>query len=147
MKFNTKTRYGVRVVLELALKEERDGGTFQKEIAKSQDVSVKYLDHIIASLKKANLISNVAGKKSGYILAKPANEISIYDVYLAFEDNLTIIDCLMSDGDCPRKDNCVMKDYWCELNRTIRTNMESMNMQMMAEKHKGPGGQVRDCNQ
>ncbi len=135
MKFNTKTRYGVRVVLELALNAHREGGTFQKEIAESQDVSVKYLDQIIASLKKAGLVHNVGGKKSGYILARPANEISVYDVYSAFEDELAIIDCLVSNGECPRGTMCVMKDYWCELNGTIRDSMQEMNMQLMAEKH------------
>ena len=73
MKFNTKTRYGVRVVFELALNVNKEGGTLQKEIAESQHVSIKYLDHIISSLKKAGLISNVGGKKSGYVLARPAN--------------------------------------------------------------------------
>jgi Rrf2 family protein len=135
MKFNTKTRYGVRVVLELALNAEKEGGTFQKEIAESQDVSVKYLDHIISSLKKAGLILNIGGKKSGYILARPASEITVYDVYAAFEDDLAIIDCLLSDGQCPRKGTCVMKDYWCELNDTIRESMQAMNIQLMVEKH------------
>ena len=135
MKFNTKTRYGVRVVLELALNADKEGGTLQKEIAETQDVSVKYLDHIIASLKKAGLITNMGGKKSGYVLAKKAGEISVYDVYAAFEDDLAIIDCLLSEGECPRKGSCVMKDYWCELNDTIRNNMQSMNIELMAKKH------------
>ena len=135
MKFNTKTRYGVRVVFELALNVNKEGGTLQKEIAESQNVSIKYLDQIISSLKKAGLIINVGGKKSGYVLAKPANEITVYDVYSAFEDNLAIIDCLLADGECPKKGNCVMKDYWCELNETIRNNMQSMNVELMAEKH------------
>ena len=135
MKFNTKTRYGVRVVFELALNEDREGGTLQKEIAESQDLSIKYLDQIISSLKRAGLISNIAGKKSGYVLARPANEISIYDVYSAFEDNLAIIDCLLTEGECPRKGMCVMKDYWCDLNETIRNSMMSMNIELMAEKH------------
>jgi Rrf2 family protein len=135
MKFNTKTRYGVRVVFELALNVNKEGGTLQKEIAESQDVSIKYLDHIISSLKKAGLISNIAGKKSGYVLARPANEISIYDVYSAFEDELAIIDCLVSNGECPRGAMCVMKDYWCELNEIIRNSMKSMNVELMAEKH------------
>jgi Rrf2 family protein len=135
MKFNTKTRYGVRVVFELALNVNREGGTLQKEIAESQSVSIKYLDHIISSLKKAGLISNIGGKKSGYVLARPANEISIYDVYSAFEDNLAIIDCLLTEGECPRKGMCVMKDYWCDLNETIRNSMMSMNVELMAEKH------------
>ena len=86
------------------------------------------------------MISNVGGKKSGYVLAKPANEITVYDVYSAFEDNLAIIDCLLADGECPKKGNCVMKDYWCELNETIRNNMQSMNVELMAENHvKGMG--------
>ena len=140
MKFNTKTRYGVRVMLELALNEEKEGGTFQKDIAENQDVSVKYLDHIISALKKSGLITNVGGKKSGYILNKPASEITIYDVYDAFENDLAIMDCLLSDGQCPRKQICVMKDYWCELNEAIRNSMESMNMEMLAEKHRDKDG-------
>ena len=135
MKFNTKTRYGVRVVFELALNVNKEGGTLQKEIAESQHVSIKYLDQIISSLKKAGLIINVGGKKSGYVLARPANKITVYDVYSAFEDNLAIIDCLLTDGECPKKGNCVMKDYWCELNETIRNSMQSMNVELMAENH------------
>ena len=126
----------MRVVLELALNAHKEGGTFQKDIAENQDVSVKYLDHIISSLKKAGLISNMGGKKSGYILTKPAREISIYDVYAAFEEDLVIIDCLLKDGDCPRKGTCVLKDYWCDLNQSIRTSMAAMNIAQLAEKHK-----------
>ena len=77
MKFNTKTRYGLRTMLELALNAEREEGTFQKEIAENQDVSVKYLDHIIADLKSAGLIVNTGGKKSGDRLNRPPEEISL----------------------------------------------------------------------
>lgn len=136
MKFNTKTRYGVRTMLELALNADSEVGVFQKDIAENQDVSVKYLDHIIASLKAAGLIANVGGKKSGYRLNRPAEEISIYDVYAAFEDDLAIIDCLLVDRECPRKQTCVLKEYWCELNQSIRTSMESMNIKDLAEKHR-----------
>ena len=136
MKFNTKTRYGVRVVLELALNANKEGGIYQKEIAESQDVSIKYLDHLIASLKKAGIITNVGGKKSGYVLAKSAADITIYDVYTAFEDDLAVIDCLLSDGSCPRKNQCAMKDYWCDLNKSIKTNMLETNIGMLAHKHK-----------
>ncbi len=136
MKFNTKTRYGVRVMLELALNAHKEVGTFQKDIAKNQDVSVKYLDHIIASLKKAGLVTNVGGKKSGYALTRPASEINIYNIYTAFEDKMAIIDCLLDDGECPRKGSCVLRDYWCDLNNSLQSSMESMNMEVLAEKHR-----------
>ncbi len=88
-------------MLELTLQEDSEEGTLQKEIAENQDVSVKYLDHIIADLKAAGLVVNVGGKKSGYRLNKPAEEISIYDIYVAFENELVIIDCLHINGECP----------------------------------------------
>ena len=136
MKFNTKTRYGLRTMLELTLKEDSEEGTLQKEIAENQDVSVKYLDHIIADLKAAGLIVNVGGKKSGYRLNKPAEEITIYDIYVAFENELVIIDCLHINGECPKKGKCVLKEYWCELNQSIKTSMKSQNLKDLAEKHK-----------
>ena len=64
MKFNSKTRYGLRTMLELSLRENMGGGILQREIAENQDVSVKYLDQIIASLKAAGLIVNAGGKKA-----------------------------------------------------------------------------------
>ena len=136
MKFNTKTRYGVRTMLELALNEDSDEGTFQKDIAENQEVSVKYLDHIIADLKTAGLVVNTGGKKSGYRLNKPAGEISIYDIYSAFGDELAIIDCLIAGSDCPNKQTCVLKDFWCDLNQSIRKSMESMDLKTLAEKHR-----------
>ena len=123
-------------MLELALQTDRNSGILQKEIAENQLIPVKYLDHIIADLKVAGLIANVGGKKSGYKLNKPAEEISIFDIYLAFEDDLTIIDCLLADGHCPRKQFCVLKDYWYGLNQTIRTSMESQNLKDLVEKTK-----------
>jgi len=136
MKFNTKTRYGLRTMLELTLNADRQEGTLQKEIAENQDVSVKYLDHIIADLKAAGLIVNAGGKKSGYRLNKPAEEITIYDIYVAFENELVIIDCLHINGECPKKGKCVLKEYWCELNQSIKTSMASQNLKELAKKHK-----------
>jgi Rrf2 family protein len=121
-------------MLELALNADREDGILQKVIAENQSVSVKYLDHIIADLKTAGLVANVGGKKSGYRLNRPAGEISIYDIYLAFEDELAIIDCLQPHGHCPRKKICVLKNYWDGLNQTIRNSMESQNLQDLVDK-------------
>ncbi len=60
-------------MLELTLNADREEGTLQKEIAENQEVSVKYLDHIIADLKAAGLVVNVGGKKSGYRSEKSVN--------------------------------------------------------------------------
>jgi len=135
MRFNTKTRYGLRTMLELALNAGSGEGVYQKDIAANQEVSVKYLDHIIASLKKAGLVKNAGGRKSGYKLGRPADQISIYDIYRAFEEDLAIIDCLLAEGTCPRRPDCVLGDYWDGLNRTIRESMESMTLGELLRRH------------
>ena len=127
-------------MLELALNEDKEEGTFQKNISENQDVSLKYLDHIIADLKAAGLMVNVGGKKSGYRLNRPAKEINIYNIYVAFDDELAIIDCLLVDGDCPHKQTCVLKEFWCDLNQSIRSSMESMNLETLVEKHRTANG-------
>ena len=133
-------------MLELALNNNNKKGVFQKDIAENQDVSVKYLDHIIASLKAAGLIINVGGKKSGYKLNKPPEEITIYDVYKAFEDDIAIADCLLTDGECHRKNQCVLRDYWQNLNQAIRSNLESMSLKILAERHKTIGHSAEVSN-
>ena len=136
MKFNTKTRYGLRTMLELSLKENSGRGVLQKEIAENQVVSVKYLDQIIASLKAAGLIVNAGGRKSGYRLNKPSGDITIYDVYLAFDEELAIIDCLFPGRECPRNHSCVLRKFWSDLNDNIRSQMESVNLNMLAKDYR-----------
>jgi Rrf2 family protein len=136
MKFNTKTRYGLRTMLELSLKENSVRGVLQKEIAENQDVSIKYLDQIIASLKASGLIINAGGRKSGYKLNRPSHDITIYDVYLAFEDEMAIIDCLVPGGECPRNQSCVLRKFWSNLNDSIKSQMEAFNLNMLAEDYR-----------
>jgi len=67
--FIQKTRYGIRAILEIAMNEKAKG-ILQKDIAENQEISYKYLDHIINSLKVAGLVARAAGRKSGYVLTR-----------------------------------------------------------------------------
>lgn len=126
MKLNTKIRYGLRALIEIY--KEGDLGLLQKNIAERQKISIKYLDPIIASLKVKGLIRNVKGKKSGYILAKSADEISVYDVYCAFEPELAIVECLQTPNTCDLHGKCLVNGYWDELNRTIKNSMQQQKL-------------------
>ena len=132
MKLNTKTRYGLRTMLELALNTDRQSGIYQKEIAENQNISNRYLDHIIASLKAAGLVKNVKGKKSGYRLSRKPDEISMYDIYKAFNYDLQIIECITEDGNCPRKPSCSAYEFWKNLNICIADYMVSVKLAEIA---------------
>lgn len=134
MKFNTKTRYGVRTMIEIALNTSL-GGIFQKDIAKNQEISVRYLDHIIAALKTAGLITTERGRKSGYILTRKPEDITIYDIHKAFEPGINIVDCLAITKECERELQCASKYFWDELNTLIVDYLENNTLADMVERH------------
>lgn len=133
MKFNTKTRYGLRTMIELAM-ISGNRGILQKDISKNQNISMKYLDHIVARLKAAGLIINVAGKKSGYRLVRSADRISVYDIYRAFDHDLSIIDCLSEKGLCRRDKICAVRDFWNKLNEKIISYMDSVKLSDLSDR-------------
>ncbi len=133
MKFNTKVRYGLRAMVEIAMAEQ-ERGVFQKDIARNQDISVRYLDHIIASLKAAGLIRNVAGKNSGYRLNRSPEEITAYDIYQAFEYELEINECVGKDYRCERYKICPVRDFWTGLNELMVDYMQSHTLEDLREK-------------
>lgn len=118
MKFSTKTRYGLRAMVEIA-KADHQNGILQKDISKNQKISNKYLDQIIKSLKNAYLISNVKGKKSGYRLNRNADEITVLQVHMAFEEEVAIIHCLSKKITCEMEDICQTNSFWNGLNDLI----------------------------
>ena len=135
MKLNSKIRYGLRTMIELAM-NMKGKGVFQKEIAERQEISFKYLDQIIAALKASGLIENYEGRMSGYRLSRNPERISVYDVYKAFESEMVIIDCLKDEGICSREHHCATKEFWKGLNKLIVDYLESTDLEQLARKQK-----------
>ena len=133
MKFSTKTRYGVRAILEIALNDS-ENGIYQKDIAKNQNISYKYLDHIITSLKVAGLVTKAGGRKSGYILTRNPDEISINDIHNAFEPGVCVVDCLSHNYSCKREGICASRGFWGQLNNRITEYLKSTSLKDLMEK-------------
>ena len=133
MKFNTKTRYGLRTMIELAM-HFKNGPFFQKDIALNQELSDKYLDHIIADLKKAGLVKNAGGKKSGYVLTREPNKIFVYDIFIAFNSNKINVDCVDADEHCNRKKSCAANEFWIDLNNYVCTYLKSISLEKLVKK-------------
>ncbi len=135
MKLNKKITYGLRTMIELAMNWEKEG-IYQKEIARKQDISFKFLDHIISHLKSAGLVVNAEGRKSGYKLVKNPELISVYDIYRAFESEMAIVDCITVEGICNRRTSCAAKDVWEGLNNKIIKHMDSFSLKSLSDKQK-----------
>ena len=133
MRFSTKTRYGMRAMVEIA-KADSKKGIFQKDISKNQKISLKYLDHIIQSLKTAGLIVNVKGKKSGYRLTRIPSEISMLQIHMAFEPEIAVIDCLSVHIECEMKEICYTFPFWTGLNKIVNEYFTNATLEDLVKK-------------
>ncbi len=113
MKLSTKTRYGTRMILDMA--EHYGNGAIQLgEIANRQNISLKYLEQIIRPLKEADYIKSFRGAKGGHMLAKAPGEITVGEIVAILEGGDTLIHCDKDPEDCERVDSCLTRYLWME---------------------------------
>jgi len=111
MKLSTRSRYGARILVDLA--RHKDQGPVQmSEISKRQDISVKYLEQLIRPLKQANLVTSVRGPKGGHLLAKNPEDISLGQVVRLFEGQADLVECVSFPEKCPMSDDCQLRLAW-----------------------------------
>jgi len=135
MKLSTRTRYGTRAILELA--ENHGQGPLQiKIIAQNQDISVKYLEQLMAILKSAGLVRSIRGPKGGYLLAKAPNQIKLSDVFNALEGPVITAECLEDESYCARVADCLARQLWAQVQKAIETVLQSMTLQDLVNKAK-----------
>lgn len=99
MKISTKGRYGLKAVVEIALNDE-EGCVSLRHISETLDISESYLEQIIATLKKANIVKSVRGSKGGYTLCKPPEEILLGDLVIALEGGIFLAKCVSGNTGC-----------------------------------------------
>jgi len=135
VKLSTKGRYASRLMLELALNYGR-GPMQLKDIAEKQDISEKYLGHLVPALKTAGLINANRGAHGGYSLTKSPRKISLKDVVLAAEGNLDLVECLKSPESCSRVAICVTRDIWGDLTKKMINILDLTSLEDMVRKYR-----------
>jgi len=133
MRVNSKIRYGLRTMIEIANSTDTNG-MLQKDIAKNQHISLKYLDPIISSLKLKGLIVNSKGKGSGYRLTRGAEQITMLDIYTAFEQ-IIVIECINNLSFCETSTHdCKGRNYWSEFKDDFEAILAKKNLAQIIEE-------------
>ena len=135
MKLSTKTRYGMRAMVDLALHYEK-GPVLLKDIAKRQEVSMKYLDHIVSTLKANGLIENAKMRHGGYVLSKPPCHIETHEIIKAVEGSLAPVDCVDDPKICHRADFCATLNLWKKLKKSMRDVLEGVTLEDLAKEQR-----------
>jgi Rrf2 family cysteine metabolism transcriptional repressor len=135
MKLSTRTRYGIRAILELA--ENYGNGSLQlKKIAEDQGISIKYLEQLIAILKSAGIVNSTRGSKGGYILAKSPKEIKLSDCFNCLEGPIVTVECVENESYCTKTSDCITRQVWSEIQKAVMSILESYTLQDLIDRAK-----------
>jgi Rrf2 family protein len=94
MLFSTKAEYGVRLMVELGRQEDDgDAPISLSAVAAAESLPLSYLEHLVAKLRKADLVVSQRGAHGGYRLARPAGEIEMLEVVQALEGAIAPMEC------------------------------------------------------
>lgn len=124
---STRGRYALRAMLDMAA-QGGDAAIPLKDIAKRQEISQKYLESIMPSLKDAGLVSSVAGKSGGYRLSRHADEYTVGEILRASEGQLATVTCLNGGFECPRAGICKTLPMWKKLDVMVNDYLDTVKL-------------------
>ena len=147
MKISTRGRYGIRLMLTLALNYE-NGTIPLKVIAKEQGISEKYLEQIINPLTKSGLVKSFRGAQGGYILTNPPAQTTVGEVLRVLEGSLSPVDCV-DHTCCQHADSCVSLSIWKKMKDALDEVVDNITLEDMAKEfaEKNPDGKFLSCEQ
>ncbi len=135
MKLSTKGRYGTRALLDIAL-HQGEGPAPLKEIARRQQISLQYLEHLITPLIAGGIVRSIRGPRGGVSLLKAPEEVRLSEVIQLLEGSIAPADCVNNPGICDRSKSCVTRDIWDEMKKAMDGVLESTTLQDLVERHK-----------
>jgi Rrf2 family protein len=154
MLFSTKAEYGVRLMIELG---RQPGSTpvSLNSVAEAENLPLSYLEHLVAKLRKAELVTSTRGAHGGYRLAKPAAEIRMDDVVQALEGQIAPMECFheLPEGRvlCSHEDNsaggCATKLLWTRVQNGVNKALAGTTLAELVEfstPHPVPASEARD---
>ena len=143
MKLSTRTRYGTRALLELAL-SRNDEPVALKDIAARQQISLSYLEQLVAPLIAGGIIRSTKGAKGGISLVKTPRDIKLSEIVQIYEGRVSLVECVNDPGVCNRSDFCVTREVWSEMKMAMNGVLESTSLQDLVERHGRRGEHVSE---
>lgn len=139
MKLTTRSRYGTRMMLDMA-RYGKNGPVRIKDIAERQGVSIKYLEKLVRELKQAGFVKSRRGPRGGHELARPLTEITVGDIVRVLEGDLTLVECCDDGKDCPRMEGCPTRAVWIEAARAMHASLDAVNLADLLARETPSGG-------
>ena len=135
MRISTKGRYGLRILLDVALHQEQ-GPVALRDVSRRQAISHKYLWQVINPLKAAGFLHATRGAHGGYVLARKPEQITIRDIVGILEGPVSVVACVTAPGTCARSASCTAREAWTEIENKLNAAMSGITLRDLVQRHK-----------
>lgn len=134
MMVSTKGRYAIRVMIDLAQNSE-EGYISLSRISKRQDISLKYLEAIVAVLNKAGIVESIRGKDGGYRLTKNPEDYTVGEIIKLTEGTIAPVTCLESPtNSCENAYRCLTLPMWIKLEKIVGEYLDSITLRDLIDR-------------
>lgn len=128
MKISARTRYGLRILIDIAQHEADDAPRSIGAISKSQYITSAFISRLAVPLKRAGLIRALRGISGGLRLAKSPEDITLLEIMEALDGPVSIHKCLTKPKSCKRNKRCPARSIWTDLNTKIRDSLAAITL-------------------
>ena len=120
-------------MMDLAASQGEGKPVFLSDIARRQDISEKYLEHIFSALRAAGLVTTVRGRKGGFLLAKAPSEITASSIITSLEGPCVLVDCVSKPKTCKKSEDCVARHIWSLLGSKIEEVLSGFTLEQLKD--------------
>ncbi|MEW6363771.1 MAG: Rrf2 family transcriptional regulator [Acidobacteriota bacterium] len=139
MNLSTRGRYATRAMLELAQHYDQ-APVSSTEISRNQQISARYLQQLLGTLKRAGLIRVALGPGGGFKLAAPPSEIRLSQILDAVEGRLALVECVSHESYCPRSPDCLAREIWVQASELLNDYFHSLTLADVLKSRSKPKG-------
>lgn len=128
MQLPTRGRYALRLMIEIAKHDADENPISLAKIAQRTDISQSYLEQLAQALRVARLLKGFTGRKGGYRLARPADSISLTQIFEALIGPVRLVDCVDTPEGCERSEVCEARVVYTMINQKVTGVLEKYSL-------------------
>ncbi len=140
--FSQASEYALRALSELA-RCEPDEWVLAGDLAELLNLPSHYLAKVLQKLARQNILDSQRGRLGGFRLARPATEISIYDIVAQLDDLRSLESCVMGEADCSDDTACPMHQLWRGIRDEFVASLQNTSLAQMGEFQANRDGSAR----
>ena len=133
MNLTSKSRYALKIMMDLAHFGATQPLVRRGEIATRQGIPTDYLDQIMIKLRAGNLVESTRGRSGGYRLARAPEQITMWDLFSTVEESMIPVECISSGQPCDFEGSCSSKDAWNTIFGSIKSSLSGIKLSQLAD--------------